>query len=626
MNVCATTATPAVVTTTSPIAKTDRLRAGSQTRERREERGAVQKGGTPKNTSFGSRSTSGIPGTTPIARPPMTSRIGYGMRRAGAIASSVATARMSPRATIPSWTSRCMRQSCTRGRRRAPLLSRRAVTDAVRTFDTSIGTLGVESTATGLRRVCLPGGDARSETRAAMQAPRSSPSARSPSSTSISAASVRSSISSSTGRASSHASPRARDAPRDRPVRSDGDLRRTRAPRGRRRSAGRRRDDGAEPDSARRAVSPRRRGGRARRVRVGSSSSSASSSSRVSSASARPRPVTSVQGMELVQLGDSGLRASRIGLGCNNFGGRVDLEGTRRVVDAALDVGVTFFDTAEIYGNGGDSERFLGEVLAGRREQVVAQPSSGGGGTRETGLPSTSAGPSTDPSSDCKRTTSTSTTSTSPTRRRRSRRRSTRSTRSCGGEGARDRLFELLVRAARGSRSGRARARHHALHGSAERVQPARARGRRCGTAALSRARHRIHPHFPLASGLLTGKYRRGEPAPDGTRLAGREIADERFGGSRRALRSRRSADIRFTSSRSARWRRHPESARSSRVPRSPSRCVRTLPPRQPRGSCRATSSPRSPSLGDRLHRFLIGSLLLRRRTAAEAHRREEWR
>ena len=61
--------------------------------------------------------------------------------------------------------------------------------------------------------------------------------------------------------------------------------------------------------------------------------------------------------MELVQLGDSGLHASRIGLGCNNFGGRVDLEGTRRVVDAALDVGVTFFDTAEIYGNGGDSER-----------------------------------------------------------------------------------------------------------------------------------------------------------------------------------------------------------------------------------------------------------------------------
>src|SRR5688572_8594064 len=83
--------------------------------------------------------------------------------------------------------------------------------------------------------------------------------------------------------------------------------------------------------------------------------------------------------MELVQLGDSGLRASQVGLGCNNFGGRVDLERTRSVVDAALDVGVTFFDTAEIYGNGGDSERFLGDVLAGRREQVVIATKFGWG-------------------------------------------------------------------------------------------------------------------------------------------------------------------------------------------------------------------------------------------------------
>ena len=87
--------------------------------------------------------------------------------------------------------------------------------------------------------------------------------------------------------------------------------------------------------------------------------------------------------MELVQLGDSGLRASRVGLGCNNFGGRVDLEGTRAVVDAALDVGVTFFDTAEVYGNGGDIERFLGQVLDGRRDQVVLATKFGWG--QETG-------------------------------------------------------------------------------------------------------------------------------------------------------------------------------------------------------------------------------------------------
>ncbi len=70
-------------------------------------------------------------------------------------------------------------------------------------------------------------------------------------------------------------------------------------------------------------------------------------------------------------LGDSGLIVSVVGLGCNNFGGRLDLAGTRAVVDAAIDAGITLFDTADIYGGGGRSEEFLGEVLAGRRDQVV---------------------------------------------------------------------------------------------------------------------------------------------------------------------------------------------------------------------------------------------------------------
>jgi len=74
--------------------------------------------------------------------------------------------------------------------------------------------------------------------------------------------------------------------------------------------------------------------------------------------------------METVDLEESGLRISRVGLGCNNFGGRLELEATRAVVDAALDSGITFFDTAESYGNGGGSERFLGEILEGRRDRV----------------------------------------------------------------------------------------------------------------------------------------------------------------------------------------------------------------------------------------------------------------
>ncbi len=65
------------------------------------------------------------------------------------------------------------------------------------------------------------------------------------------------------------------------------------------------------------------------------------------------------------------LAVSRVGLGCNNFGGRLDSAATRAVVDAALDAGITFLDTADIYGGGGGSERFLGEALAGRRDRVV---------------------------------------------------------------------------------------------------------------------------------------------------------------------------------------------------------------------------------------------------------------
>jgi hypothetical protein len=70
-------------------------------------------------------------------------------------------------------------------------------------------------------------------------------------------------------------------------------------------------------------------------------------------------------------LGDSGLMVSVAGLGCNNFGGRLDLDATRAVVDAALEAGITLLDTADMYGNGGGSEELLGEVLAGRRDEVV---------------------------------------------------------------------------------------------------------------------------------------------------------------------------------------------------------------------------------------------------------------
>jgi aryl-alcohol dehydrogenase-like predicted oxidoreductase len=71
------------------------------------------------------------------------------------------------------------------------------------------------------------------------------------------------------------------------------------------------------------------------------------------------------------ELGRSGLTVSAVGLGCNNFGRRLDAAGTRAVIDAALDAGVTHLDTADIYGGGGASERLIGDALGHRRDRVL---------------------------------------------------------------------------------------------------------------------------------------------------------------------------------------------------------------------------------------------------------------
>jgi len=234
--------------------------------------------------------------------------------------------------------------------------------------------------------------------------------------------------------------------------------------------------------------------------------------------------------VEIVELGSSGLRASRVGLGCNNFGGRIDLQATRAVVEAALDVGITFFDTAEVYGNGGDSERFLGEVLDGRREEVVLATEFGWG--PETG----------DGSADKIRTAI----AGSLERLRTDYvdlyylHKPDPSTPIGETLGALDELV----------RDGRVRA-IGCSNFSAEQLAEADGAARDLGTARFTVVQNHYSllergddadvlplcreldisyiPYFPLASGLLTGKYRRGEPAPDGTRLAGREIEDERF-------------------------------------------------------------------------------------------------
>src|SRR5713101_1135326 len=75
--------------------------------------------------------------------------------------------------------------------------------------------------------------------------------------------------------------------------------------------------------------------------------------------------------MQIRNLGGSGLRVSAVGLGCNNFGQRTDLETSRKVIHRAIDLGITLFDTADIYAGMGGSETVLGEVLGDRRKDIV---------------------------------------------------------------------------------------------------------------------------------------------------------------------------------------------------------------------------------------------------------------
>ena len=224
-----------------------------------------------------------------------------------------------------------------------------------------------------------------------------------------------------------------------------------------------------------------------------------------------------------------------MGLGCNNFGRAVDLDGTRAVVDAAIDAGVTLVDTADIYGNQGDSESFLGEVLEGRRDRVVLATKFGG----DMNDGATARG--------------------SRAYIRKAINASLERLRSDYVDvyqyhtpdhitpydetfGALDELVkegkvryvghsnlqpeeveqvDELARARELVRPVSAQNRYSLLERGAEReLLPT------CGRLGLG-----VLPYFPLASGLLTGKYRRGQPPPEGTRLSGRGdvFTDEKF-------------------------------------------------------------------------------------------------
>jgi aryl-alcohol dehydrogenase-like predicted oxidoreductase len=225
--------------------------------------------------------------------------------------------------------------------------------------------------------------------------------------------------------------------------------------------------------------------------------------------------------METRKLGS--LDVSLVGLGCNNFGGRMDEGATKAVVDAAIAAGITLFDTADVYGGGGKSEELLGRALGARRDQVLIATKFGMpmGEGKAGGAPAYVAAAcdasltrlgtdridlyqihAPDPSVPIEDTL-----------------------------GA---LNELVV-------AGKVReigcsnftpdqldeaAKASAAAGSAPFVsvqnELSLLRSRDADVLSDAATRHDmgILPYFPLASGMLAGKYRRGEAPPDGTRLA----------------------------------------------------------------------------------------------------------
>jgi len=234
--------------------------------------------------------------------------------------------------------------------------------------------------------------------------------------------------------------------------------------------------------------------------------------------------------MRTRRLGSTQLEVTVVGLGCNNFGGRIDEPASRAVIDAALDAGVTFFDTADVYGDRGGSEEIIGRALAGRRARVVLGTKFGhdlGDGESARG-----ARPYIRKAVEASL-----------------RRLQTdwidlyQYHRPDGVTPVEETLAALdeLVQ------EGTVRA-VGSSNFTSEMVKEAQAAARERGLTPFGSEQSEFSwlarqseeellptcerlgvgfiPYFPLASGLLTGKYRRGEPAPEGTRLHGRELAD----------------------------------------------------------------------------------------------------
>src|SRR6266508_5597296 len=235
--------------------------------------------------------------------------------------------------------------------------------------------------------------------------------------------------------------------------------------------------------------------------------------------------------MRFRRLGESGLAVSVVGLGCNNFGRRIDEAATREVVGAAFDAGITLFDTADTYRGGhGSSEELLGLALEGRRHEVVIAtkfgndmagangPDWGARGSRRYIRRAVEASlrrlrtdwidlyqlHTPDPATPIQETLAALTELVGEGKVR-----YIGSSNFAAGQVVE---AEWVARTGNLERVVSAQNYYNLLHRAAEaELTPASVR---VGVGVL--------PYFPLANGLLTGKYRRGQPPPAGTRLARR--------------------------------------------------------------------------------------------------------
>jgi aryl-alcohol dehydrogenase-like predicted oxidoreductase len=235
------------------------------------------------------------------------------------------------------------------------------------------------------------------------------------------------------------------------------------------------------------------------------------------------------------QLGSSGLRVSVVGLGCNTFGWSIDEAAARDVVDAAIEAGITCFDTAESYGDG-KSELYLGRALAGRRDRVVIATKFGWGrGFGDDDIARGSPAYIHTAIEASLRRLGTDYVDLYQYHR---------------PDGITP-IVETLGALDELVRAGKVRA-LGCSQMTATQLREADLAAARNGLTRFESAQNRysllereaeeeligaceelglgLLPFFPLARGLLSGKYRRGEPAPEGSRLAGSlEVSDEQW-------------------------------------------------------------------------------------------------